>query len=131
MNKFQQNADSEDCDIQLAPKFGEYSERLLVKNQIKRGIRFERYEGSDILDAVNDKKINIIGKKEKVFHVFALQIFNILRKMHKIGVHRDMKLENIIVLDKKKGEGNGNNDEEYQFRIVVFNSFLFLGENHK
>jgi serine/threonine protein kinase len=107
----------------LAPKFSNYSEKILVTGQIHRGVKFEKFAGSDILDAVNDKKIQIINEKETVFLNFAFQILNILRKMHQVGVHRDIKLENCIVLDEKGKDGN------YQFRVVDFDSFHFLGED--
>ena len=106
-------------DIPNIPRFlASTSNVLVVQNdsgnlhyahegEYQRGLIMERIEGVDLFEALmHTREIPYPCPQDILFQELAPGILKILRNLHKLGSHRDLKLENIILKKSRRSLGD-------------------------
>ena len=109
-------------DIPNVPKFINYTKNVMVSPEssndsqllhsssagaFQRGLIMERFEGVDLFDALmNTREIKYPCPEETIMEEFLPGCLKILKNVHKVGSHRDIKLENIILKKDRKNFGD-------------------------
>ena len=77
------------------------------EGECQRGLIMERIEGVDLFEALmHTREIPYPCPQNIIFGEIAPGILKILRNLHRLGSHRDLKLENIILKKKRKNLGD-------------------------
>ena len=106
-------------DIPNIPRFLASTNNVLVvqngsgnlhharEGEYLRGLIMERIEGVDLFEALmHTREIPYPCPQDILFQELAPGILKILRNLHKLGSHRDLKLENIILKKSRRSLGD-------------------------